>query len=65
MPQAGQSMGRGRGHGSQVGTSGTQRRIYAIVPPIEPADQSIIQGMFMLSLAYGQGYCLIMVHHIH
>ena len=24
-------------------------RVYAIIPPVEPADQSTIQGMFLLS----------------
>ena len=45
----GQGMGRGRGQGSQVGTSGTQGRIYAITLQLEAADQSVIQGMFLLS----------------
>ena len=42
-------VGRGRGHSSQARTSRTQGRIYAFVPPTGPADQSVIQGMFMLS----------------
>ena len=42
-------MGQGRGQGPQAGTLGTQGRIYAVVPPTEPADQSVIQGMFLLS----------------
>ena len=42
-------MGRGRVQGSHAGTSGTQGCIYAITPQIEPADQSIIQDMFLLS----------------
>ena len=42
-------MGRGRGQGSQARTSGTQGRIYAVVPPTNPMDQSVIQGMFLLS----------------
>ena len=42
-------MGRGRGHGSQAGFSGTHGRIYLVVPPTKPADQSVIQGMFLLS----------------
>ena len=28
----GTGMGRGQGHGSQAGTSGTQGRVYAVVP---------------------------------
>ena len=42
-------MGRGRGQGSQAGTSRTQGRVYAIVLPTEPADQPALQGMFLLS----------------
>ena len=42
-------MGRGRGHGSQAGTSGTQGLIYVVIPPTKPADKSVIQGMFLLS----------------
>ena len=40
---------RGRGQGPQAGTSGVQGRVYAIIPPTELADQSVIQGMFLLS----------------
>ena len=43
----GQSMGRGRGQGSQAGTSRTQGRVYAITPRIDLADQSVIQGIFL------------------
>ena len=42
-------MGRGRGQGSQIGTSGTQGRVYAIVPSTGPEDQPTLQGMFLLS----------------
>ena len=42
-------MGRGRGKGPQARTSGVQGRVYAIIPPAELADQSAIQGMFLLS----------------
>ena len=42
-------MGRGRGRGPQVGTSGVQRRVYAITSSVESADQPIMQGMFFLS----------------
>ena len=45
----GQSMGRGRGRGPQAGTSGVQGRVYTITPQAESADQSIIQGTFLLS----------------
>ena len=46
--QRGQVMGRGLGQGPQAGTSRIQGRVYSI-PPIEPADQPVIQGMFLLS----------------
>ena len=42
-------MGRGRGRGPQVGTSGVQGRVYAITPQVESADQPVIQGTFLLS----------------
>ena len=42
-------MGRGRGQGFQAGTSGNQGHVYAITTQTEPTDQSVIQGMFMLS----------------
>ena len=41
-------MGRGRGQGSQAGTSRTQWRVYAITPQTELVDQSDIQGTFLL-----------------
>ena len=50
----GQGMGRGRGQGLQVGTSGTQGRVYAITPQTEPADQSVIQGTFLLSCLWAR-----------
>ena len=43
-------MGRGRLQGSQAGTSGSQGRVYAITPQTELANQSDIQGMFLLCL---------------
>ena len=46
--QRGQSKGR-RGQGSQARTSGTQGRVYAVTPQTEIADQSVIQGMLLLS----------------
>ena len=45
----GQSVGRGRGRGPQVGTSGVQGRVYVVTPQAESADQPIIQGTFLLS----------------
>ena len=44
----GQGMGRGRGQGSQDGTSGTQGPVYTITLQTELADQSVIQGTFIL-----------------
>ena len=45
----GQSMGRGRGRGPQVGTSRVQGIVYAITQLAESADQPVIQGTFLLS----------------
>ena len=42
-------MGRGRGQGPQVGTLGTQGRVYTVTPQTEPTDPLVIQGMFLLS----------------
>ena len=42
-------MGQGRGRGLQAGTSGVQGRVYAITPPVESANQPVIQGTFFLS----------------
>ena len=42
-------MSRGRGRGPQAGTSGVQGRVYAVLPPTEPADQPVIHGTFLLS----------------
>ena len=42
-------MGRGRGRGPHAGTSGVQRRVYAITPSAESTDQLVIQGTFLLS----------------
>ena len=47
-------MGRGKGRGPQVGTSGVQRRVYAITPPTESADQPVIQGTFLLSCLWAR-----------
>ena len=41
-------MGRCRGQSVQGGTSGAQGRVYAVTPQIEAADQSVIQGTFLL-----------------
>ena len=42
-------MGQGQGQGSQAWTSGTQGLAYTVTPQTEIADQSVIQGMFLLS----------------
>ena len=42
-------MGRGQGQGPQVGTSGTQGRVYTVTPQTEPTDPSVMQGMFLIS----------------
>ena len=42
-------MGLGQGQGSQAWTFGIQGRVYAITPQTDPVDQSVLQGMFMLS----------------
>ena len=47
-------MGRGRGRGPQVGTSGVQGRVYAITPQTESADQPVIQSTFLLSLLWAR-----------
>ena len=39
-------MGQGQGHGSQARTSGTQGRVYVVVPQDEHADQPVMQGTF-------------------
>ena len=42
-------MGRGRAQGLRVNTSRTQGRVYTITQQTKPADQSVVQGMFLLS----------------
>ena len=42
-------MGRGRGRGPQAGTSEVQGCVYVVTSPIEPVEQPVIQGMFLLS----------------
>ena len=61
-------MGRGRGRGPQAGTSEVQKRVYAITPPAESADQSVIQDTFLLSrlwvrvlFDYGASHSFIVV----
>ena len=45
--QRGQGMGRGQVQSSQARTSGTQGRVYAMVPEAERADKPDAQGMFL------------------
>ena len=47
-------MGRGRGQGSQAGTLGTHGRVYVITPQTKPTNQSVIQGMFLLSCLWAR-----------
>ena len=47
-------MGRGRGRGPHVGTSGVQWRVYVVTPQAESADQPVIQGTFLLSLLWAR-----------
>ena len=46
--QRGQVIGRGRGHGLQAGTLGTQGSFYVVTQQTEATYQSVIQGMFLL-----------------
>ena len=39
-------MGQGQGQGSHARTSGTQGRVYTVIPQAERADQPIMQGTF-------------------
>ena len=52
MGQRGQSVGRGQAQSSQVRTSGTQGRVYAIVPEAEHADQPDMQGTFIPAFVF-------------
>ena len=46
MGQRSQSMGRGKVQGSQAKISGTQGRVYTVVPRAERAYQPDMQGTF-------------------
>ena len=54
-------MRRGRGHGSQARTSGTQGHVYAILPQAERIDQPNMQGTFLLLSVF----FFLWMHHIH
>ena len=47
MGQRGKSTGRGQVQGPQARTSGTQGRVYVVVPEDERSDQSDTQGRFL------------------
>ena len=51
-------MGRGQAQSSQVRTSGTQGRVYAVVPEAEHADQLDMQGTFYTCICFP-------MHHVH
>ena len=42
-------MGPGRGRDPPAGTSRVKGRVYVITPPVESADQPVIQGTLLLS----------------
>ena len=42
-------MSRGRGQGPQAGMLGIQGRVYAVTSSVEPIEQLVIQGTFLLS----------------
>ena len=55
-------MGRGQVQSSQARTSGTQGRVYAMVPEVEHADQPEVQGMFLLMHVLIGALCLLLLH---
>ena len=55
-------MGRGQVQGSQVRTSGTQGRVYAMVPEAEDTDQPDAQGMFLFLHVLIGALCLLLLH---
>ena len=60
--QRGQGMGRGQVQSSQARTSGTQGRVYAMVPEAERVDQPDVQGMFLLMYGLIGALCLLLLH---
>ena len=60
--QRGLGMGRGQVQGSQARTSGTQGRVYAMVPEVERVDQPDAQGMFLLLHVLIGALCLLLLH---
>ena len=61
VAQPGQSIGRGQGQGSQARTSGTQGRVYVVVPQAECADQPDMQGTFLLLHVFFKLGCIIFI----
>ena len=55
-------MGRGQVQGSQARTSGTQGRVYAMVPKAEHADQPDAQGRFLFLHVLIGALCLLLLH---
>ena len=55
-------MGRGQVQSSQARTSGTQGRVYAMVPEAEHADQLDMQGMFLFLHVLIGALCLLLLH---
>ena len=55
-------MGRGKVQGSQARTSGTQGRVYTMVPEAERVDQPDAQGMFLLLFVFIGALCLLLLH---
>ena len=62
--QRGQGTGRGHVQGSQARTSGTQGRVYAMVPEDERADQPDVQGMFLLLYGLIGALCSLLLHRV-
>ena len=60
--QRGQGMGRGQVQGSQARTSGTQGRVYAMVPEAERANQPNVQGTFLFLHVLIGALCLLLLH---
>ena len=60
--QRGQGMGRGQVQDSQARTSGTQGRVYAMVPEAERADPPAAQGMFLLMHVLIGALYLLLLH---
>ena len=51
-------MGRGQSQSSQVRTSGTQGRVYAVVSEAEHVDQPDMQVTFYTCICF-------LMHHVH